>query len=114
MQIMKPVETGRVESSESSKEQKSQRNKQCCKSSRKRRGKHQKKNEHNHAKGFSDLCFSLTGVGLHDGIPELQKMEKASEFQRLEKLHQMPPLSDAMAMKKHLKSWAYAVASTIG
>ncbi|KAJ7947147.1 WD repeat-containing protein 53 [Quillaja saponaria] len=41
--------------------------------------------------------------------------EEACEYQRVASIHQtgMPPLSDDLAMKEHLKSWAYAVACTV-
>ncbi|KAK9268262.1 hypothetical protein L1049_010705 [Liquidambar formosana] len=42
-------------------------------------------------------------------------VEETCGYQRLSSQHhaKMPPLNDGMAMKEHLRSWAYAVASTV-
>ncbi|KAG9448207.1 hypothetical protein H6P81_014335 [Aristolochia fimbriata] len=61
-------------------------------------------------KGCLDLGFSLEEMGLDDRLMTifrgLQGTAAAADCK-------MPPLSDGIAMKEHLKSWAHVVACTV-
>nr|DAD37795.1 TPA_asm: hypothetical protein HUJ06_008436 [Nelumbo nucifera] len=118
LQNMKPADMEALKILESmEKEQNGKRDKKWSKC-RSKRGNSHKKKEFSQSKGSGDFDFILREVRLDGGsvfgIPALQMMERKG-FQRFGDLHHlnMPPLSDGMAMKKHLKSWAYAVACTV-
>lgn len=78
--------------------------------------------ERREIKGCLDLGFALEEIGLAERlvaiIQDLQKgkvggMEERSRCSSQLRC-EMPPLSNGMAMKEHLKSWAFAVACTVG
>lgn len=60
---------------------------------------------------FRDLGFDFRDIGFDSIIiPMMPKLPKSGDPYLICK---MPPLSDGMAMKKHLKLWAHAVACTV-
>lgn len=79
--------------------------------------------ERREIKGCLDLGFALEEIGLEERlvaiIKELQKVGKVGGMEERSRCSshlgcEMPPLSNGMAMKEHLKSWAFAVACTVG
>ncbi|KAF8409081.1 hypothetical protein HHK36_005154 [Tetracentron sinense] len=89
-EMMKP-DMGVLENLELLEEERRRRGKRSCKSRAKGRGKSKREQE------FSELGYNLIEVG-RSGSPSPVEM---------------PPLSDDMAMKENLKSWAFAVACTV-
>ncbi|KAF8411067.1 hypothetical protein HHK36_003606 [Tetracentron sinense] len=106
--MMKLDKMGVLETSES--EQRRRRGKRSCKLSAEGRGKSNGEQEFSQVQGLSDLGFYMIEVGLGLG-----RMEKTCGYGRSgsPSLLKMPPFTDGMAMKEHLKSWAYAVACTV-
>lgn len=68
-------------------------------------------------KEFTDLGLSFSELG-SDGRPfytlwEQQRMARSYRLRQPFRCYNMPPMSDGLAMKEHLKSWAHAVACTV-
>ncbi|XP_048230696.1 uncharacterized protein LOC125370153 [Ricinus communis] len=67
--------------------------------------------------GELDLGLDHTGTYLRDcGVWEIDYKANGCDFGLFgsqQHFVKMPPLSDGIAMKEHLKSWAYAVACTV-
>ncbi|XP_019706756.1 uncharacterized protein [Elaeis guineensis] len=66
---------------------------------------------------FTDLGLSFGELG-SDGRPcctlwEQQRMARSYGLRQPFRCYKMPPMSDGLAMKEHLKSWAHAVACTV-
>ncbi|XVF27463.1 hypothetical protein REPUB_Repub14bG0109600 [Reevesia pubescens] len=77
---------------------------------RKRRRRRRKRSKR---KVFGELDL---GLGFHGNLASQSSFsEETIEYPYFESQHytKMPPLNDGLAMKEHLKSWAYAVACTV-
>ncbi|KDP21125.1 hypothetical protein JCGZ_21596 [Jatropha curcas] len=63
--------------------------------------------------GFDGTSTDLGHFGVWEINTEITTACGYGMFRSKQHLVNMPPLSDGMAMKEHLKSWAYAVACTV-
>ncbi|KAJ4823176.1 hypothetical protein Tsubulata_019231 [Turnera subulata] len=84
--------------------------------SRKEERKKRKKKSKRKILGELDLggynC-GFFGVLTDEGIGKQGMFIRNQEYYYHRQVMKMPPLDDGMAMKQHLKSWAYAVACTV-
>ncbi|XP_038895160.1 uncharacterized protein LOC120083464 [Benincasa hispida] len=62
--------------------------------------------------GEMDLSYAVKEI-CECWLFEETRIGGGNQYQRKKKTKKMPPFEDSMAMKEHIRSWAYAVACTV-
>lgn len=62
--------------------------------------------------GEMDLSYAVKEI-CECWLFEEMRIGGGNQYQRKKKTKKMPPFEDSLAMKEHIKSWAYAVACTV-